>query len=128
MWSDMISLQQKLFINSVCAYAACLLVCMYAAMLYLQVSVNDDEGEEGDGCVEADVDGDGAGLAVKHHEAPWRCPVVLQDLEGQSEQQQEVGHQQVDEVDAGAPLLHEFNHTFDILNKTPAAQQTIYIR
>lgn len=77
---------------------------------YLQVAVCDDEGEEGDGCVEADVDGDAAGLAVKHHQAPRSRPEVLQDLNGQSEQQQEVGHQQVHQVDAGALLLH--NHKY----------------
>lgn len=74
---------------------------------YLQVAVRDDEGEEGDGCVEADVDGDGAGLAVEHHEVPRRHPEVLHDLKGQREQEQQVGHQQVNQVDAGALLLRD---------------------
>lgn len=77
---------------------------------YLQIAVCDDEGEEGDGCVEADVGGDATDLAVKHHEAPRRSPQVLQDLKGQSEQQQQVGRQQVDQINAGALSLHEHKH------------------
>lgn len=75
------------------------------------MTVHYDEGEEGHGGVQADVGDDSAALAVEDHEAPRRRSQVLQDLKGQRAQEQEVGHQQVEQVNAGAPLFLRHEQT-----------------
>lgn len=89
--------------------------------------VSDEEGEEGDGGVQADVDDDGGGLAVKHHELPWCLSEVLQDLEGQRHQQEDVGQKQVDQVDANALLLLRHNMDGEVAQVVEGSSMTLKV-